>query len=460
MAYIRSGSCRRRARLYLSGSLIRLDLPGSSSRSGPLSIMLSFAHSGPYTQDVVDPLQSKASRYHTLSSSISYWRECSQYLTPFPKGLSTFNIFKGPVLSSSPMSYGFGSSFTSSVYEQQRLYPSPVDAPRNSPPHKVYLSAHPKPPTMVHDRQPRPQQQWNHPRQGYSTHQNSPNDLMIYETSIPPRSDPSTHEASIASATYYSVDPGSPTFSIDDISSTRASSSTETLQSTLLDPPSSTIGSPSGTFYRVSSSTRNLDVYNVASDRPSNPVNQGQRQQTKSGSDDPRSIYTQASAKGTSSSPTPDRRPPALSMPRRSSPDNFSLSSSTSSSPPSTPEPIHEFPVQVQVDNGRFQVAAQEFPSEGVEQYAEYAQSYYPHPKGGQYIHPYESGGYVERSAEPVAPMPFRTRTVSRRSRSMSITVRPSLKVEVPARRCVRWKDDLVCDSPIPRRKGWFNRKG
>ena len=312
---------------------------------------------------------------------------------------------------------------------------------------------------MVHDRQPRSQQQWNHPRQGYSTH---PNDLMIYETSIPPRSDPSTHEASIPSTTYYSVDPVSPTFSIDDVSSTRASSSTETLQSTLLDPPSSTVDSPSGTFYRLSSSTRNPDVYNVASDRPSNPVNQGQRQQTKSGSDDPRSIHTPASAKSTSSSPTPERRPPALSMPRRSSPDNFS-SSSTSSSPPSTPEPVHELPVQVQVDNGRFQVATQEyaeFPSEGVEKYAEYAQSYYPHPKGGQYVHPYESSGYVERSAEPVAPMPFRPRTVSRRSRSMSTSVRPPLKVEVPARRSVRWKDGLVCDSPIPRRKGWFNRKG
>jgi len=46
----------------------------------------------------------------------------------------------------------------------------------------------------------------------------------------------------------------------------------------------------------------------------------------------------------------------------------------------------------------------------------------------------------------------------------MSTSVRPSLKVdlkvEVPAQRSVRWKDGLVCDSPIPRRKGWFNRKG
>ena len=358
------------------------------------------------------------------------------------------------------MPYGFGSFFISSMREQQRSHSSPVDAPRNSPPHKTYLS---KPPTMVHDRQPRSQQQWNHSRQGYSTRPSVPNDLMIYETSIPPRSDTSTHEANIASTTYYPVDPGSPTFTIDDVSSTRASSSTETLQSTLLDPPPSTVNSPSGTFYRMSSSTRNPDVYNVASDRPSNPVNQGQRQQTKSGSDDPRSMYTPTSAKSTSSSPTPERRPPALSMPRRSSPDHFSSSSSTSSSPPSTPEPVHEFPVQVQVDTGRFQVATQEypeFPSEGVEQYGEYAQSYYPHPKGGQYVHPYENSGYVERSVEPVAPMPFRIRTVSRRSRSMSTSVRPSLKVEVPARRCVRWKDDLVCDSPIPRRKGWFNRKG
>jgi len=372
------------------------------------------------------------------------------------------------------MPYGFGSSFISSMYEQQRSYSSPVDAPRNSPPHKTYLTTHSKPPTMVHDRQPRSQQQWNHPRQGYSTHPSPPNDLMIYETSIPPRPETSTHEANIASTTYYSVEPESPTFFFDDVSSTRASSSTETLQSTLLDPPSSSINSPSGTFYRVSSSTRNPDVFNVPSDRPSNPVNQGQRQQTKSGSDDPRSMYTPASAKSTSSSPTPDRRPPALSVPRRSSPDNFSLSSSTSSSPPSppsTPEPVHEFPVQVQVDTGRFQVATQEyseFPSEGVEKYAEYSQSYYPHPKGGQYVHPYESSGYVERSVEPVAPIPFRTRTVSRRSRSMSTSmstsmptnVRPSLKVEVPARRSVRWKDGLVCDSPIPRRKGWFNRKG
>ena len=285
---------------------------------------------------------------------------------------------------------------------------------------------------------------------------------MIYETSIQPRSDTSTHEANIASTTYYSADPGSPTFSIDDASSTRASSSTETLQSTLLAPPTSTINSPSGTFYRVSSSTCNPDVYNVTSDRPSNPVNQGQRQQTKLGTDDPRSVHPPAPAKSTSS-PSPERRPSALSVPRRSSPDNFSSSSSNSSSPPSTPEPVHEFPVQVQVDTGRFQVATQEyteFPSEGVEQYAEYAQSYYPHPKGGQYVHPYESSGYVERSAEPVAPMPFRTRTVSRRSRSMSTSVRPSLKVEVPAQRSVRWKDGLICDSPIPRRKGWFNRRG
>ncbi|KAF9788549.1 hypothetical protein BJ322DRAFT_1001268 [Thelephora terrestris] len=44
----------------------------------------------------------------------------------------------------------------------------------------------------------------------------------------------------------------------------------------------------------------------------------------------------------------------------------------------------------------------------------------------------------------------------------MSTSVRPPLKVEVPAptRRSVRWKDGLVLDSPIPRRKGWFNRKG
>lgn len=335
--------------------------------------------------------------------------------------------------------------------EQQRSYSSPVDAPRNSPPHKIYLSAYSKPPTMVHDRQPRPQQQWNHPRQGYSTH---PNDVMIYETSIPPRSDPSTHEANIASTTYYSVDPGSPTFSIDDVSSTRASSSTETLQSTLLAPPTSSINSPSGTFYRMPPSACNPDVYNVAPDRPPNTVNQGQRQQTKSGSDDPRSVYAPAPTKSATSSPTTERRPSALSMTRRSSPDNFSSSSSTSSSPPATPEPIHEFPVQVTQEYA-------EFPPEGVERYGEYARSYYPHPKGGQYVHPSESGGYVERPAEPVAPLPFRTRTVSRRSRSMSTSVRPPpLKVEVPVRRCVRWKDDLVCDSPIPRRKGWFNRKG
>lgn len=351
------------------------------------------------------------------------------------------------------------------MYEQQCSYPSPVDAPRNSPPHKIYLSAHPKP-SMVHDRQPRSQQQWNHSRQGYSTHPSSANDVMIYETSIPPRSDTSAHEATIASMTYYSADPVSPispTLSIDDVSSTRASSSTETLQSTLLAPPTNTVNSPSGTFYRMPSSASNPDVYNVASDRPPNPVNQGQRQQTKSNNDDPRSIYPLAPAKGTTSSPNPERRPPTLSIPRRPSPDHFSSSSSSSSSPPPTPEPIHEFPVQVQVDTGRFQVATEGyagFPSEGVEQYAEYAQSYYPHPKGGQYVHPYENSGYVERSAEPVAPMPFRTRTVSRRSRSMSTTVRPSLKVEVPARRSVRWKDGLVCDSPIPRRKGWFNRRG
>lgn len=319
---------------------------------------------------------------------------------------------------------------------------------------------------MVHDRQPRSQQQWDRPRQGYSSHPSSTNDVMIYETSIPPRSDSSVHEASILSSTYYSADPGSPTFSIDDISSTRASSSTETLQSTLLAPPT-TINSPSGTFYRVSSSTRSPDVYNVPSDRPTNTINRGQRLQTKTGIDDPRLVYAPAPAKSTSSPPTPERRPSGLSMPRRPSPDNFSSSSSTSSSPPRTPEPVHGFPIQVQVDNSRFQVPIQEyteFPSEGVEKYTEYAQSYYPHPKGGQYIHSYENTGYVERSAEPVAPLPFRTRTVSRRSRSMSTSVRPSLKVElkveVPAQRSVRWKDGLVCDSPIPRRKGWFNRKG
>ena len=317
---------------------------------------------------------------------------------------------------------------------------------------------------MMHDRQPRTQQQWDRPRQGYSTHPTA-NDVMIYETSIPPRSDSSVHEASFVSSTYYSADPVSPTFSIDDVSSTRASSSTETLQSTLLAPPT-TVNSPSGTFYRVSSGP---DVYSVASDRPSNTVNQGKRLQTKTGTDDPRLVYAPAPAKSTTSSPAPERRPSGLSMPRRPSPDNFSSSSSTSSSPPRTPEPIYEFPVQVQVDNGRFQMPIQEypeFPSEGVEKYAEYAQSYYPHPKGGQYIHPYENAGYVERSAEPVAPMPFRTRTISRRSRSMSTSVRPSLKVEVPApvpapaRRCVRWKDGLVLDSPVPRREGWFNRKG
>lgn len=363
-------------------------------------------------------------------------------------------MFKGPVLSSLP--YGFGSSFISSVWEQKCSYFSPVDAPRNSPPHKTYPSAHPKPQTMGHDRQLRSQQHWDRPRQGYSTHPTSANDVMIYETSIPPRSDSSVHEASIASSTYYSVDPGSPTFSIDDVSSTRASSSTETLQSTLLAPPT-TVNSPSGTFYRMSSSTCGPDVYNVASDRPSNTVNQAQRQQTKTSTDDPRLVYAPAPAKSTTSSPNPERRPSALSMPRRSSPDNFSSSSSTSSSPPRTPEPIHDFPIQVQVDNGRFQ----EFPPEGTEKYAEYAQSYYSHPKGGQYVLPYESSGYVERPAEPVAPTSFRTRTVSRRSRSMSTSVRPPpLKVEVPTRRSVRWKDGLVLDSPIPRRKGWFNRKG
>ena len=349
------------------------------------------------------------------------------------------------------------------MWEQKRSYSPPVDAPRNSPPHKTYPSAHSKPPTMMHDRQPRSQQQWDRPRQGYSTHPSSTNDVMIYETSILPRSE-SVHEGSIVSSTYYSADPGSPTFSIDDISSTRASSSTETLQSTLLAPPT-TVNSPSGTFYRVSSSTYNPDAYNVGSDRLSNPANQAQRPQTKTGTDDPRLVYAPAPAKGTTSSPTPERRPSGLSMPRRPSPDNFSSSSSSSSSPPRTPEPVHEFPIQVQVENGRFQVPIQEypeFPSEGVEKYAEYAQSYYHHPKGGQYIHPYESTGYVERPVEPVAPIPFRTRTVSRRSRSMSTSVRPPLKVEVPApaRRCVRWKDGLVLDSPIPRRKGWFNRRG
>jgi hypothetical protein len=306
---------------------------------------------------------------------------------------------------------------------------------------------------MMHDRQSRSQQQWNHPRQGYTTHPNSPNDVMIYETSVPSRSDTSTHEASIASTTYYSTGPASPTFTIDDVSSTRASSSTETLQSTLLAPPTSSVDSPSGMFYRLSSSACPPDVYNVASDRPSITVNEGQRQQTKSGSDDPRSIYAPAPAKSTTSSPNPERRSPAVSVPRRSSPDNFSSSSSTSSSPPSTPPPVHDFPVQVTQEYT-------EFLPEGVERYAEYAPAYYRLPKGGQYVHPRENSGYMERSAEPVAPLPFRTRTVSRRSRSMSTSVRPSLKVEVPTRRSVRWKDDLVCDSPIPRRKGWFNRKG
>ena len=369
-------------------------------------------------------------------------------------------MFKGPALSSLP--YGFGSSFISSMRRQKCSYSSPVDAPRNSPPHKPYPSPHSKLPTMVHDRQPRSQQQWDRPRQGYSTHPSSTNDVMIYETSIPSRSDSSMHEASIVSSTYYSAGPGSPTFSIDDVSSTRASSSTETLQSTLLAPPTTT-NSPSGTFYRLSSSTRSPDVYNVASDRPSNTVSHGQRLQTKTATDDPRLVYAPAPAKSTTSSPTPDRRPSGLSMPRRPSPDNFSSSSSSSSSPPRTPEPVHEFPVQVQADNGRFQIPIQEYPeypSEGVEKYAEYAQPYYPHPKGGQYNRPYENASYIDRSAEPVAPIPFRTRTVSRRSRSMSTSVRPPLKVEVPSRRCVRWKDGLVCDSPIPRRKGWFNRKG
>jgi len=38
MAYIRSGSCRRRARLYLFGSLIRLGSPFCSSISSPLQL--------------------------------------------------------------------------------------------------------------------------------------------------------------------------------------------------------------------------------------------------------------------------------------------------------------------------------------------------------------------------------------------------------------------------------------
>ena len=48
----------------------------------------------------------------------------------------------------------------------------------------------PQPPTMVYDRQPRSQQQWERPRQTDTVHPSSiSNDVMIYETSVSSRSD-------------------------------------------------------------------------------------------------------------------------------------------------------------------------------------------------------------------------------------------------------------------------------
>ncbi|EIW74416.1 hypothetical protein CONPUDRAFT_78067 [Coniophora puteana RWD-64-598 SS2] len=37
---------------------------------------------------------------------------------------------------------------------------------------------------------------------------------------------------------------------------------------------------------------------------------------------------------------------------------------------------------------------------------------------------------------------------------------RPSRSATMPAARSVRWSENLICPSPIPKRKGWFNRRG
>lgn len=88
-------------------------------------------------------------------------------------------------------------------------------------------------------------------------------------------------------------------------------------------------------------------------------------------------------------------------------------------------------------------------------------------PPGLQYAGPAPMGRSMSRrpsTSSPVSPTGSNgQRSPMGEQPSFSRVQSGSAEAQIPAKRCVRWTEDLVCPSPIlasQRRKGWFNRRG
>jgi hypothetical protein len=275
-------------------------------------------------------------------------------------------------------------------------------------------------------------------------------------------SNPSSESATLSSGSFPTTpEPftvtGSPALSVDDISSTMASSSTETLQSTLNLPTIPGTAQPPDACHPPSFHVPDGRI--PSNDLPFSQDIQPQRQANTSKLSvqlDINNAISKGQATSRVSQPNPElarrvtshiyRRDPAvLEASRKVTVEDGSSSSGSSSSsvieesaragaPPSRPLP--SIPETLQDRYGR--IESRKFHSDK-ESAAE----------NGDRVNPRDAIGLSSKSLEPR----FRTRAAS--TNSMPLLQ----KVEFP-RRSVRWTEELVCPSPLPRRIGWFNRRG
>lgn len=246
----------------------------------------------------------------------------------------------------------------------------------------------------------------------------------------------------------------SPAMSVDDVSSTMASSSTDTLQSTLRiseDPRLQT----SSTFYPL----RNVEER--SRDRSFPPATQIQRQSNSFKLSTQLDIHNQTSPIPRSTTPNyePVMRPSSRQdrvagrgrsnsisdISRRATVEDYASSSSSSSSD-TTEIQFMETDVlrslsSIAEGTDRPGRSSRRAPTESR---LIYSGREYPEATG------YREDGFGPRQSE--------TRSRARAMSTNSMIV--PLKVEIPPRRSVRWKDELVLPSPLPRRTGWFNRRG
>lgn len=373
-----------------------------------------------------------------------------QYSVQLPKGLS-FNIFKAPSLSN--FSYGnFGAAYNP---PPPPAYPQIVQNKRSKP------APYSHPQTYPTDRSDAYNYGTSNQQRGQTRQANSrtsrPDDSLIYQTSASTNSDlvaPSTDSSMLSDL---STLIGSPAMS-DDVSSTMASSSTETLQSTLVPLENPRLQTPSP-FYPP----RNQEER--AHDRSFPPVTQIQRPSNSFKLSTQLNINNHVSSVPRLAIPNHDPvmrpssrqdrgdsrgRNPVPDMSRRATVEDYESSSSSSASDTDTTVDM-QF-VETEAPRSLSSISETADRPGRTKRRTAPAESRLIY-SGREHL---ESTGHRDVGFGPRPPPEKKSRNRAMSTNSMPL----SLKVEVPPRRSVRWKDELICPSPIPRRTGWFNRRG